>query len=419
LLALSDLGSSPAGFLAGLVLLSLLAMAVVAWALLRRPAAKGIDQQLRLAVYRDRRKEIEQELALGRLTPQEAERTIEALAQEWSENNHTLAEQFSRVPKWATAVMVLLVPIVGLLVYGAVGAPAIVGIDQQAMQGQVDPARLKLALTQLQERVEANPQDFEGWVLLGQARRLQEDLPGAVQAYGKAVALPQANARLMAEYAEAMVLARQGDFSGEPLAVLEKAHAKEPNEPKTLGLLGAAQFRTGRPEQAVVTLQKLLAQLPPNSEQSKQIQSVIEGIQAQLGQGSAPVAGSPQPAAPATDFRVPVVVRIDPSIQPRAGTVMFVSARAAQGPRQPIAAQRITLDESTLARLLKDGIALELSNANLMNPERRLESADSLVLEARISESGQALRQPGDLIGSTSSTNPQAGTLVIISGKVQ
>jgi cytochrome c-type biogenesis protein CcmH len=313
------------------------------------------------------------------------------------------------------------VPILAWVVYAAVGAPAIVGIDQQAMQGEMNPQRLQEAMQSLRERVEKNPQDREGWLLLGQAYRLAEDLPAAANAYRKAADDPKVSARLLAELAETVVLQNQGNFQGEPLQLLERAYQIDPKEPKTMGLLGAALYRTGQPDRAVQVLQALIASLPPDSEQARQMVQVVERIKGEAAGGPSASASAATPAPANREIRV--LVSIDPSALAQAPSTgaLFVTARAAEGPRQPIAVQRLPLSADLLKQLAAGEVAVTLSSANLMDPQRGFDAVPALMIDARLSASGQAIRQAGDWLGSAAPrrAGAQEQARVVIRERVQ
>ncbi len=397
-------------------------MAAVAWPLIRKPRATD-DEAQRLIVLRDRRREIEIDREQGKLSEAEAALAIEALAQDLATAPAVAPNTAQALSRWWTVPMVLIVPILAWVVYAAVGAPAIVGIDQQAMQGEMNPARLQEAMQSLRERVEKNPQDREAWLLLGQAYRLAEDLPAAANAYRKAADDPKVSARLLAELAETVVLQNQGNFQGEPLQLLERAYQIDPKEPKTMGLLGAALYRTGQPDRAVKVLQALIASLPPDSEQAKQMVQVVERIRAEAAGG--PSASAPaQTAAPvAANREIRVLVSIDPSALAQAPNTgaLFVTARAAEGPRQPIAVQRLPINAELLKQLAAGQVAVTLSSANLMDPQRGFDAVPALMIDARLSASGQAIRQAGDWLGSAAPqrSDAQEQARVVIRERVQ
>ena len=154
--------------LAGLLTCS--AIALVVWPLLRRTDDASADEERRLAVYRDRRREIRRELDAGRLSPDEAERAEGELVAE-------AARQFApadgdafpevkparRTASRATAlVAALLIPLAALAVYDRLGAPGLVAIDAATMRGELTPERVAQVVRELEQRVARVPDDGAG-----------------------------------------------------------------------------------------------------------------------------------------------------------------------------------------------------------------------------------------------------------------
>jgi len=264
--------------------------------------------------------------------------------------------------------------------------------------------------------------------MLAQAHNMKGDLRAAAQAFEQAVKyFSPPSARLLADYADTLISLRGGEFGPEPVGLIERALSINAQEPKALALLGAAQYRRGDFPAALVTLRKLRGLLPPDNQQTQQISEAIGEIETRLssqpasapqgavGAPATPVAaptsaaasaptGAPASAstsapasastsAPANATRMTGRIDIDPALAGKLppGTTLFVTARLAEGPRMPLAAQRLSPDRFP--------VTFELSDADAMNPARKPSEAGALVIEARLSRSGNAIRAPGDLLG--------------------
>ncbi|MEI8302889.1 MAG: c-type cytochrome biogenesis protein CcmI [Burkholderiales bacterium] len=401
-----------------LALLACLATASLVWPMLRaapaRPAADD-DEARRLAVYRDRRREIEADRAAGRLTEAEAAQALDELASEADRQfaEPTAATASARVPVALVVGAALFVPLLAAVIYDRTGAPGAVAMDEHELRGEPSPARIAQAIPSLEARTRDKPDDAEAWAMLAEARRLQGDLPAAATAFAQANRLLKPpSARLLADHADVLVAISGGDFGPEPLALLERALATDPNDTKALAMMGAARYRAGRTADALALLTRLRDSLPPESSQVAAIAPVIERLQAELGQapaaaparpgasGANPAGAAPGPAAGGSgatqDAAAPVVagrIEIGPALAARvpAGATLFISARAPDGPRMPLAARRLAAAGFPLA--------FELTEADAMGGTPRAWAAGPVVIEARISRSGQALRESGDLFG--------------------
>ncbi len=422
-----------------IAIVTVLATALVVWPLVstRRPLANARrDDERRLAVFRDRRREIDRERDAGRLTAAEAEQAHADLVRQLAEDlpEATEAAASANAPgassaastaqampssspraAWAAALFVaVLVPLVALGVYRQVGAPHLASVDPNAAPGPVDAAQIEAMIDRIEQRTREQPDDAEAWAMLAEARKMQGRHDEAVAAFAKAIERLPNDARLLTDYAESAALRAGGDFAGQPVELLERALAIDPNEPKAVALMGAAQYRLGNLPRARSYLQQLETFLAPGSEEATQIAGILKRIDGEIGAASpadGAVAQAPAPAAPAA-ASIGGTVALDPSLTQRAaeGGTLFVIARASGGPPVPIAVVRLPAPAFP--------VSFTLDDSNAMDPSRRLSGVESLELEARLSRSGQAMREPGDLFGRVENVRPGADGLHIVLDQV-
>lgn len=286
------------------------------------------------------------------------------------------------------------------------------------------PEQLDVMVGKLVEHLQKKPEDGEGWTMLGRARALQGRLDDAVAAYARAAALRTDDVRLLIDYAELLGLKNNRSLAGEPAALLERALALDPGNPKGLALAGAAAFDAKQYARAVQHWERLVALSDPQAGYLVQVnESIAEarrlgGLPAAAGAAaagataaaSAAVApstplGSPPGSTPggptaAATVAVRGTVSLSPALaaQARPEDTLFIFARAAQGPRMPIAILKKQVRELPLAFTLDDTMA--------MSPAMTLAKAGEVVVVARISRSGQAAPQPGDLFGESAPIKP-------------
>ncbi|GMV01066.1 MAG: c-type cytochrome biogenesis protein CcmI [Burkholderiaceae bacterium] len=432
---------------------TLVATAVVVWPLLssRAPlqADARDDERRRVAVFRDRKSEIERERAAGRLSDADAEQAqADLLRQVADDLPEAAAASGGSVPGATAAVgsaaataargtaaapgrtvtlvalaLALLVPLIAVSVYHRVGAPDLASLDLRAGHPPVGAGDIDQLIAGIEQRTRERPDDGEAWAMLAEARRIQGRHAEALVAFEQAVRRMPSDARLLADYAETAAVLAKGDFSGLPTELLGRALAANPDEPKAIALMGAAQYRLGNLEAARGYLKKLHASLPAGSDDAAQIGEVLARIESELAhRGAAPSTGSSPAAAGGTGkppaavaeaaSSVSGTVAIDASLADRVrpGDTLYVIARQAGGPPVPIAAVR-----QANARL---PMPFSIGDADAMDPSRRLASADSLVLEARLSRSGNAMRQPGDLYGQRAGVAPGQRDVTIVIDRV-
>lgn len=393
------------------------------------------DHTQRIAVLRDRKREIEADRDAGRVTGSDAASAIDQLAVDLSEaleaGDQLRPVSSTGAPKLLMSALAVLVPGTALALYLILGMPQIIELDPRLARGETTPEQIEQAVADLRNRTERNPGDVEAWVLLAQALRFQGDLDASLAAYNRASPLLRDNdpatARILADHAETLLQKRNGEFAGEPIGLLERAFKVNANDQKTLGLLGAGYYRLGQPERGLTLLRRLVSLLPPESEQTSQIASVITRLEQEIkaAQGPAPV---PQTAAQAMPPAPPAAaqsshasppsaaqalrgeIRVADALKARlpAGATLFVVARPADGQRMPIAVSR-----QPFALAPGQTYEFALGDDQSMAGNRPLSSYDQVVLEARVSVSGQAARQSGDLYGVAGPVKPGSRAVVI------
>lgn len=261
---------------------------------------------------------------------------------------------------------------------------------QQAQQAGLTP--MDQAIAGLVERLAREPEDVEGWMLLGRAYKSTEQFDQARDAMARALTLSPEDPSIMVEYAEAKTLAAPDKlFQGEALQLLDQALQRDPDNQRALWLRGIAHFQVGDTEAAATTWEHLLAVLPADS-------SVRDSVSQQLAQlrSRAPDANSaPEAAADTNASTTPPRLSVKVSLAPELAAkvqpddVLFVFARAAQGSRAPLAIERRHARELPLS--------VELDDSDAMVAQMNLSSTARIVVGARISRSGNAQAQPGDL----------------------
>lgn len=355
-------------------------------------------------------------------------------------SSRNAADQSPRRP-WLAAFLLAALPVLGISTYLIGGSPELTLPGALQSQGRetrhamleqlaADPQRYREALANLRSTLVQTPDDVDTWVMLAMLHKTAGDYAAAVESFAEAHKRgADGDARFLAEYAETIALSRDRRFAGEPYILLQQAMRLDGQDSKVVSLMAAAHYQAGERAEARALLEQLLAAMSRDNPQATQLRELIAGLRdsdspktpSPTGQAagpasapggiarpgpapvpgseSAPVSGSasapvsgpesvPRPGDAAT--RIEVVLTIDPAMLADLGpgAVLFVSARAAQGPRMPIAVWRGPVPQA------RDGLAVVLDARRQIDPSRKLEGA--LVVEAHIARSGQAGRQPGD-----------------------
>lgn len=302
-------------------------------------------------------------------------------------------------------VIAAALPALAVGLYLQVGTPA--ALDPEAATRQIAaPATVEEAIAALEARLEAEPSDLEGWVLLGRSRRAQEQFAQAEAALERAYTLAPDDAEILIDYAEAKALAGpQRRIEGESLALLERARSMDPDNARARWLLGVAAMQADRPAEAAQLWQGLFDEMPADVPARAALGRQLNDARQRAGlppidlgpTTAAALQPTPAPveSGDASGPRIEVEVSLDPALASEVpeGAVLFVFARPPQGSRAPLAIQRLS------AASLPATVVL--TNAMGMIAGMNLASQPQVVIGARISASGNAAPQSGDLEGLT------------------
>lgn len=305
------------------------------------------------------------------------------------------------------------VPVMSLALYQVLGTPAALDPDARrpaaALAGagaatQVDPAEFAQAIAELRAELERDPEQPEGWVLLARSMAVQGDHAAAHDAYRKALALVPDEPALMVEVAQSGAQAHpQNRFEDASIALLERALSLQPGNQRARWFLGVAQRQRGQDAEAAATWEMLLPQvdaatassLRPQIAQAREAaglppleDTAVAGASAaagpQAGAGSAAEAGT---GARGLRVRVSLAPELAAGVDGQA--VVFVMARAPDGPPMPVAAERHPVSALPLEIVLDDG--------DSPMPTQTLSQLDAAIVSARISTSGTVDRSADDL----------------------
>lgn len=245
--------------------------------------------------------------------------------------------------------------------------------------------------------------------MLGRSYMVTGRFADAAKAFDKAGPAMEASTELMLQVAELSAELNEGRIEGRGRELLQRVLKAEPQNPQALVLAGTDAFFRQQYADAVRHWEAVLAQLPPGSPDAQNLTAGIE--KARSLQGEAPAGAraraeaKPQAAAGKT---VSGRVTLAPALAGKASPddVVFIFARAAEGPRMPLAVVRTRVADLPQDFTLDDSMAL--------SPEFKLSSAGTLRIEARVSKSGDATARPGDLRGESGPVQPGASKLGIV-----
>ena len=411
------------------------ALTALVWPLLwqRKNEAPG-DEAAATAVFRDHKRQLDADFAAGTLSAQDRDEAEAELVARFGTELAVVTGEVavpSERSRWIAAiVLVAVVPASAALIYAFLGNPAAVNAPAAPVaptETTINDPQIVAMVDRLAEKMKANPDDGKGWVLLGRSFLKMGRYDDSVAAFAEAARHLPESAGLLADQAEAVALAQGQRLAGRPTELLNRALVLDPDYPKALAMSAAAAAERGDYDRAIALWKTIKTRVPPNSEQSQQIDEVLAELE-NVRKGAPPSKGASTPAiatapasvaprsvaAPTSIATVGVAgrVEIDPKLAARIapGDALFIFARDPDGSRMPLAVMRGTASEMPKSFALTDAMA--------MTPDRTISRAKSVVVEARISKSGNATPQSGDLRGTTAPVQPGAGSVRIVIDQV-
>lgn len=370
-----------------------------------------------LSIHRDQLRELDAERAAGTLDEKQYQSARNEL------EGHVIAD--ASVPdtatatafvggRWVAAAMALGIPTASIALYVALGSPISIDppavVAQQAAAGQphaITPEMIQTMVQRLEQKLQENPENPEGWMMLARSYTALGQYPEASVAYASATALQPGNAQLLADYADALAMANGRNLQGEPEEIIKKALQADPNNLKALALAGSVAFERRDYAGAISQWQKILKLVPPDSQAANSVNASLQEARALSGEPPTAAQGAVTQAA-SGGGSVSGTVQLDPALKGRvsATDTVFIFARFADGRRgPPLAITRKTVKDLPLKFTLDDSMA--------MMPAFNLTSAGEVVVGARVSKSGNASPQPGDLEGFSAPTKVGATNLQI------
>ena len=329
----------------------------------------------------------------------------------------------------AVSGFVLVFGLIGYVWRGSHAGFKVAPGESGAVATAPDPAQLaelakfEALLSQLEERMKAQPDNAEGWTMLGRAYSALERHADALAAFKRSMALRPGDAQALVDVADGMANVNQRSLAGEPEKLVQQALVIAPTNPKALAMAGSIAYSRDDFKAAVGHWALALTGAEPGSAFADQLQqglaearqragllvsadATVAATQATAisaanpaGGGTALSAGAgsgPAPAASAVAAGLAVVtgrVSLSAALKAQAAPddLVFIFARAPVGSRMPLAILRKRVRDLPVDFVLDDSLA--------MSPAARLSGAQQVVVGARISKSGQAMPQPGDLQG--------------------
>jgi cytochrome c-type biogenesis protein CcmH len=356
------------------VALFLLAIGFLAWPMLRLdPTARGRTKALT-----------------------ELDRAFQAQqidAQQFAQERQSLLSQTGSTPSKLLFIgFAALLCAAALGLYAVVGQPALIhagSVNAAQSASQSEGAQLDEAIKGLVKRLQEEPNNVEGWLLLGRGYKATERFELSRDAYRKAYALAPDQIDIQVEYAEIIALASTTRmFSEESRRLLASALKVEPTHQRALWLMGISEAQIDQYEKAVSYWETLLKNLPEGSEIADSVRAQMAEAQARITQKTTDSNLKTNDSASSVKLVVQIDITPELKSQLSENDVLYVFARLPEGARMPLAIQKLTNPSFPVEVVLDDQTS--------MMPSMKLSTATQVVVGARVSKTGSAMPSSGD-----------------------
>jgi cytochrome c-type biogenesis protein CcmH len=309
-------------------------------------------------------------------------------------------------------ILIVLLPLFSVLLYLKIGSPTSIlipatspdvvaaqpQVGHNAMAGDIEPL-----LNSLKSKLEKNPGDGTGWALLARSYVELRRHADAVSAYEKAVKVITDDPQLFADYADALAVVNGHKIAGKPEELVNKALKLDPNNTKSLMLAATAAFDRKDYKQAIGFWERLQKNLPVDSDILPEVKASLNEAYALSGEKKPSAQVQKAVAAAGVSGTVSLAPAMASKFDPSA--TVFIFARATQGMPMPLAIVRTSVKDLPYSYHLDDSTALM--------PDHKLSQASDVVIVARISKTGDAKPQAGDLQGASAAVKANGGLVDI------
>lgn len=367
-----------------------------------------------------KRDEIEQDQAIS-------ESTRETLRAEWlatadqvlakNQNNTTQSQAITMPKSWglylgtgAAVIGIITYLVIGQFGSQAIQSPQMTQADISEVSAEPPPAdgakhpgdseTLEERIAKLEQKLKENPDDIDRWVLLARSRGVQRDYAGEADALKQALRLSPGHPDLMADLADTLAMLNNKSLAGEPSKLVAEVLKADPEHRKGLALAATEAMQKHDKKASIVYWQRLRATFPAGAPDLARIDEILAEIGAPM---LADTEATPTPAATGDAVagasitgEVVLDKKLLAGLSKQAvpeSAVLYVFAKMVSGSPMPLAVMRV----SPKSLLAGEAIPFKLDDSMAMSPAMKLSGSPQVNLEARLSMSGNAIKQPGDL----------------------
>ena len=361
-------------------------------------------RQMNAAIYREELDKLEADRLAGTVDSYSYEQTHAEMRQRLFQDTDE-ADDFAVLgsPKKTIIGICLFVAILSAGFYFYLGDAA--QIAQKSTERPMTQESVEKMVDEFAAKMDKEPDNLKGWAMLARSYRILGRNAEAANAYARAGSFIDSDPQLLADYADVLAANANGNFAGKPQQLINKALAQDPNNLLALWLSGTAAFNVQNYKAAVQSWEKLAKQLPGESDEARAIAASIAEARSKGGLASV---SAPVISNQGVSGQVDIAPELKPKI--KVGDVLMVIARK-PGERMPVAVLKTPVTAFPISFVLNDALA--------MSPNALISQMPEVSVEVRISKTGMAMPEAGDLISTPQTIKVGTTTARLLIGQIR
>ena len=359
-------------------------------------------RQMNATIYREELEKLETERVTGSINSADYEIAHAEMRQRLFQDTDEEDDRSVMGSSKITAIgLCLFIALLSAGFYFALGDAT--RIAQTNTQQPMTQEGVEKMVAQFAAKMEQDPANLQGWVMLARSYRILGRNQEAAKAYERAGSFIESDPQLLADYADVLATNANGSFSGKPLQLIKQALKLDPNNLMALWLSGTASYAAGNYKAAVQIWEKLAQQVPPGTEDARSIEASIADARAKGGLSS-------KASVSTKGVSGKIEISTDLKSKVKSGDIVMVIARK-PGERMPVAVLRTGISDFPMNFSLTDALA--------MNPSAPLSQLSEASIEVRISKTGMAKPEAGDLISTPQIVKVGANNIRLVIDQVR
>ncbi len=359
-------------------------------------------RQMNATIYREELEKLETERVTGSINSADYEIAHAEMRQRLFQDTDEEDDRSVMGSSKITAIgLCLFIAVLSAGFYFALGDAT--RIAQKNTQQPMTQEGVEKMVAQFAAKMEQDPSNLQGWVMLARSYRILGRNQEAAKAYERAGSFIESDPQLLADYADVLATNANGSFSGKPLQLIKQALKLDPNNLMALWLSGTASYAAGNYKAAVQIWEKLAQQVPPGTEDARSIEASIADARAKGGLSS-------KASVSTKGVSGKIEISTDLKSKVKSGDIVMVIARK-PGERMPVAVLRTGISDFPMNFSLTDALA--------MNPSAPLSQLSEASIEVRISKTGMAKPEAGDLISTPQIVKVGANNIRLVIDQVR